>query len=96
MLPPLSRLTAVLKLLTYLTGRSGSAPDATFSTTTTKAVADDLTVLYVNCKDDKAGDEIGINTYDDITDLYNALIIVNSDDVITHIIIETSNEADIA
>ena len=84
------------KLLTYLTGRSGSAPDATFSTTTTKAVADDLTVLYVNCKDDKAGDEIGINTYDDITDLYNALIIVNSDDVITHIIIETSNEADIA
>ncbi len=83
-------------LLTYLTERSGTAPDATFAKTTTKAVSDEVTVLYVNCKDDVAGDEIGINTYDDITDLYNALIIVDSDEVITHIIIETSNEADIA
>ncbi|WP_130870148.1 S-layer homology domain-containing protein [Intestinimonas massiliensis (ex Afouda et al. 2020)] len=83
------------KLLTYMTGRSGEAPNATFAKTETKAVADNLTVLYVNCKDNTAGDEIGINTYDDITDLYNALIITNDDGVITHIVIETSGEVDV-
>ena len=86
------------KLLTYMTGRTGDKPE-NFSfanaTTETKAVADDLTVLYLNCKDNEAGDEIGINSYDEVNKWYNALIITDTDGVITHIVIETSGEADV-
>ena len=86
------------KLLTYYTTRTGSAaPNATWGGETTKAVADDVKVLYVNQKDNKAGEEIGINTFDDVKDLFNAVIVMKGttgDDanVISTIIIETSNE----
>ena len=83
-------------LLTYYTTKSsGTAPNVVWGGETTNAVSDDVVILYVDYKNGEAGDEIGVNPYDDITDLFNALIILD-EDVITHIIIETSNEADIA
>ena len=87
------------KLLTYYTGKTGTAPNATWSGETTKAVADDVKVLYVNQKDNKAGEEIGVNAFDDVKDLFNAVIVMKGttgDDanVISTIIIETSNEVD--
>ena len=68
---------------------------------TTKAVADDVKVLYVNQKDDKAGEEIGINAFDSITGYKNAIVIMkgeNGTDALTigTIIIESSNETNIA
>ena len=49
---------------------------------------------------DKAGEEIGVNAFDDITDLKNAIVITKGatgDDanIISTIIIETSNKVDI-
>ena len=87
------------KLLTYYTGKTGTAPNATWSGETTYAVADDVTVLYVNQKDNKAGEEIGINEFDDVKDLFNAVIVMKGttgDDqyIISTVIIETSNEVD--
>ena len=87
------------KLLTYYTSKTGTAPNATWSGETTYAVADDVTVLYVNQKDNKAGEEIGINEFDDVKDLFNAVIVMKGttgDDqyIISTVIIETSNEVD--
>ncbi len=83
-------------LLTYYTTKDTTPPpDAKWSGETTKAVDEDLVVLYVDVDAKTAGAEIGINSYDDITDLYNAIIVLD-DDVITHIIVETSNKKDIA
>lgn len=90
------------KLLTYYTAKDATlAPNAVWSGETTKAVADDVKVLYVNQKDDKAGDEIGIVEFDDVKDLYNAYVVMKGDtgddvNVISVIIIETSNETDLS
>ena len=56
-------------------------------------------MLYVNQKDNKAGEEIGINEFDDVKDLFNAVIVMKGttgDDqyIISTVIIETSNEVD--
>ena len=88
------------KLMTYYTTKdSGSAPDVVWGGETTKAVADDVKVLYVNQKDNKAGEEIGINAFDDVKDLMNAVVVLKSNtagtddnNIIAAIIIETSNE----
>ena len=90
------------KLLTYYTTKDSTpAPNAVWSGETTKAVADDVVILYVDADADKAGEEIGVNAYDDITDLKNAIVITKGttgDDanIISTIIIETSNKVDIA
>lgn len=83
------------RLLSYYTATTLS--DDTYigsSSVVTKAVADDAVIVYVDVDNDAAGDEIGINAFDGVTGYMNA-IIVEDDDVITHIIIETSNEGHI-
>ena len=42
-----------------------------------------------------AGDEIGITSYNAQTGYANALILVNTDGVISHIVVETSGEGEI-
>ena len=84
------------KLLTYYTSTSGSASTGyTGSGITTKAVADDVTIVYVDVKNDAAGSEIGVNAFDGVTGKMNAIIVENSDHVITHIIVETSGEGNV-
>ena len=56
----------------------------------TKAVDDDVTIIYVNTDDDVAGDEIGVNPFDTVAGKTNAILVVNGSDVVTAIIVETS------
>ena len=53
-------------------------------------MADDLVIVYVNVDKDTSGDEIGINSFDSVTGYLNAIILVNSDGVISHVVVETS------
>ena len=58
-------------------------------------MADDCVIVYVNVKDDAAGEETGITKFDAQTGKYNAIILVNSDNVISHIVLETSGKDDV-
>lgn len=61
----------------------------------TKAVDDDVKIIYVNADGNKAGDEIGINAFDSINGYANAMIITDDDGIVTTILVETSGECDI-
>ncbi|MEQ2456840.1 S-layer homology domain-containing protein [Flavonifractor hominis] len=61
----------------------------------TKAVDDDVKIVYVNADGNKAGDEIGINAFDSINGYANAIIVTDTDGIVTTILVETSGECDI-
>ena len=74
------------KLLTYKT--SAGAKD-----NTTKAVEDDLKIVYVNRADKKAGSDIGIGKYDEVTNYPNAIYIdEDKDGKIDAIIVDENND----
>ena len=86
------------QLLTYYTGKGSADSDGAYTNptgVTTKAVADDVTIVYVDAKNDVAGDQIGVNAFDAMTGYSNVIILVNTDGVISHIVVETSNEANV-
>ena len=60
-------------------------------TAKTLSLDKDAVVYYVDVDGDKAGDEISIDAFDAQNGYYNAIILVD-DNVITHIVIETSGE----
>ena len=85
------------KLLTYFT--SVEKKDGAYVGTgsaVTKAVADDVKIIYVNADGNKAGDEIGINAFDSINGYANAMIITDDDGIVTTVLVETSGACDIA
>ena len=82
-------------LLTYYTSTTGDDDSYTGENETTKAVADDVVVTYVDVDNDAAGEEIGITGFDTVTGYLNAIIVVDGDGVICSIIIETSGEDNI-
>ena len=74
------------KLLTYKT-----AADA--ENNTTKAVEDDLKIVYVNRADKKAGSDVGIGKYDEVTKYANAIYIdEDKDGKIDAIIVDENND----
>lgn len=84
-------------LLTYYTATKKSDDGTYFvgdGAATTKAVADDVTIVYVDVDGNVAGDEIGVNAFDSVTGNMNAIIVLD-DGVITHIIVETSGEGNV-
>ena len=85
------------QLLTYFTGKTGSAGSFTGTGVTTKAVAEDVKIIYVDANADAAGSEIGVNGFDTVNGYKNAIIVTDASDsnVITHIIVETSGKCDI-
>ena len=81
-------------LLTYYTKRGDKDSDGAYTSPegiTTKAVSDDATIVYVDVDNDAAGDEIGVNAFDSMSGYQNAMILVDTDGVISHIVVETSN-----
>ena len=73
------------KLLTY----KASAD----SNNTSKAVEDDLKIVYVNRADKKAGSDIGIGKYDEVTKYANAIMIdEDNDGKIDAIIVDENND----
>ena len=85
-------------LLTYYTGKGTADGDGAYTNPTgitTKAVADDVTIVYVNVDGDTAGDEIGVSAFDAMTGYANVIILVDTDGVISHMVVETSNEGDV-
>jgi hypothetical protein len=71
------------KVLTYTTSYGG--------TEIAKAVDSDVQIVYVNKADNKAGDEIGVNKYDQVTGYANAIIKdVDSDGKIDVIIVDSN------
>ena len=83
-------------LLTYYKNR-GTAVDGVYpgANIVTKAVSKDVTIIYVDIDNDTAGDEIGVNAFDGMSGKQNAMILEDNDNVITHIIVETSGEGHI-
>ncbi|HIY05918.1 MAG TPA: S-layer homology domain-containing protein, partial [Candidatus Evtepia faecigallinarum] len=85
-------------LLSYYTAKGTKDGDGAYTAPTgltTKAVADDVTIVYVDVDNDTAGDAINVNAFDAMTGYANAIILVDGDGVISHIVVETSNEANI-
>ena len=62
---------------------------------TAKGIKDNALIVYVDVDKNAAGDEIGITAYNAQTGYANALILVNTDGVISHIVVETSGEGNI-
>ncbi|WP_417084259.1 S-layer homology domain-containing protein [Evtepia gabavorous] len=83
------------QLLTYYTSTKKGNDTYVGENVTTKAVADDVTIVYVDVDNDTAGDEIGVPSFDGVTGYMNAIVVMDDDNVITHIIVETSGEANI-
>ena len=84
------------QLLTYYTTRTGdSTSPVDTSVVVTKAVADDVKIIYVDVDGNKAGDDIGVGAYDAVNNYFNALIFINDDGVISHIVVETSGEGNV-
>ena len=62
----------------------------------TYALDDKCTISYVNAKDKKGGDEIGINSFDGVTGYRNVTLVWDATtDKVTDIIVESSLSADI-
>ena len=62
------------QLLTYYTAKGSKDSDGAFTNptgVTTKAVADDVVITYVDVVNDVAGDEIGINPFDAVSGYAN-------------------------
>ena len=73
------------KLLTYKTSAD--------SNNTSKAVEDDLKIVYVNRADKKAGSDVGIGKYDEVTKYANAIMIdEDKDGKIDAIIVDENND----
>ena len=86
------------QLLTYYTAKGSKDSDGAFTNptgVTTKAVADDVVITYVDVASDTAGDEIGINPFDSVSGYANVLILVDGDGVISHIVVESSGEGNV-
>ena len=76
------------KLLTYKTSAETKDKD-----NTTKAVEDDLKIVYVNRADKKAGSDVGIGKYDEVTKYPNAIYIdEDHDNKIDAIIVDENND----
>ena len=76
------------KLLTYKTSAETKDKD-----NTTKAVEDDLKIVYVNRADKKAGSDVGIGKYDEVTNYPNAIYIdEDHDNKIDAIIVDENND----
>ena len=75
------------KLLTYKTSASADSKNKT------KAVEDDLKIVYVNRADKKAGTEVGIGKYDEVTKYANAIMIdEDNDGKIDAVIVDENND----
>ena len=59
------------------------------------ALDTDAQIVYVNQDGDKAGNDIGVNGFDEITGYANAAIVLNNSGKIVAVIVETSNKCDI-
>ena len=74
------------KLLTYKETSAGT-------NNKTKAVEDDLKIVYVNRADKKAGTEVGIGKYDEVTKYANAIMVdEDNDGKINAIIVDENND----
>ncbi len=61
----------------------------------TYAVDDDVKIIYVNTKDNKAGESIGVNAFDATTGKVNALVISKDGGKVKYIVVETSGKENI-
>ncbi len=86
------------QLLTYFESAGSQDSDGVYpgATKVTKAVADDVVITYVDVDNDAAGDEVGVETGRWAQTGYaDAIIIMDDDGVITHIIVESSGEGNV-
>lgn len=83
------------QILSYYNGVT-EAVDGTYEGAglATKAVDDDVKIIYVDADAVAAGDDIGINEFDITTGYANAKIVLDND-VIVAILVETSGDANI-
>ena len=84
--------------LSFYTAKGTADGDGAYTAPTgltAKGIKDNALIVYVDVDKNAAGDEIGITSYNAQTGYANALILMNSDGVITHIVVETSGEGDI-
>ena len=87
------------KTLSFFTGKTGNDTDGYEGTGSgVYALDDDCAIVFVDVDDDKAGSNIGINSFDPVKGYKNAVIITETqsgDEVIVAILVETSNKANI-
>ena len=64
------------QILSYYTG-AGSVSDGVYPGTglTTKAVDEDVQIVYVDAEDNTAGSEIGVNAFDGVTGKANVVVV---------------------
>ena len=70
------------QILSYYTG-AGSVSDGVYPGTglTTKAVDEDVQIVYVDAEDNTAGSEIGVNAFDGVTGKANVVVVFEDNDI---------------
>ena len=70
------------QILSYYTG-AGSVSDGVYPGTglTTKAVDEDVQIVYVDAEDNTAGSEIGVNAFDGVTGKANVVVVFEDNNI---------------
>ena len=86
------------KVLSYYTSVTNDANDTYkgIGALVNIALENDAKIVYVDQDNDKAGDNLGVNEFDKITGYANIAVVKNSSGKVDAIIVESSNEDDIA
>lgn len=75
-------MTEAGQILSYYTG-AGSVSDGVYPGTglTTKAVDEDVQIVYVDAEDNTAGSEIGVNAFDGVTGKANVVVVFEDNNI---------------
>ena len=84
------------KVLSYYTSVTNTANGYIGGGLVNVALEDDAQIVYVDKDGEKGGDDIGVNEFDKITGHANIAVVTNTSGKVDAIIVETSNEKDIA
>ena len=84
------------KVLSYYTSATKTANGYIGGGLVNVALEDDAQIVYVDKDGEKGGDDIGVNEFDKINGYANIAVVTNTSGKVDAIIVETSNEKDIA
>lgn len=84
------------RLLTYYTDLARPSVTGEFTGTMASITVDkDVKIVYVNAKDNEAGEEVGVGAFDASTGYANAVFHTDDDGIVDAILVETSGKANL-
>ena len=83
------------RIITFYQGVTGTAGSYTGANARTLAVDKDVKIVYVNRDTTKAGADVGVNEFSSITGYANVKLVLDNQNVVIAMIVESSGKADV-